>query len=389
MKKLLWMFALLMLAMPAWAEKKITVQGLTDLLTSLHQSGKSDDEMSSEMKTLELTEELTHQEMDTLAPLMAGPLSTSQLYVLEVRSAMLAPPAADIPSLPPPDAAAQKDLLDKAESYSAGNIAQLPSLTATKTLFRFADDTTTVSGMAGINLGTVGSDTYVHTPTESLIHYLRYIGQTQAPVTIEKGAERRADKRDKTRWGENGQIMPLTTSPALSTVFHEARAAGKISWMRWETVNGWQTAVFSFAVDKKTSHYAIDYCCFPDVGQVGQAGRSGVTQWGNAGNLQTTVEWIDFKTAAPYHGELFIEPKTGVVVRMITEGDFKVTDLVNKEDQRVDYSPVKVGDKEMVLPVRTIIDTVVTPSGDSGAVKHSMRRTLFTVEYKDFKFAGQ
>ena len=159
MKKLLWMFALLMLAMPAWAEKKITVQGLTDLLTSLHQSGKSDDEMSSEMKTLELTEELTHQEMDTLAPLMAGPLSTSQLYVLEVRSAMLAPPAADIPSLPPPDAAAQKDLLDKAESYSAGNIAQLPALTATKTLVRFADDTTTVSGMAGINLGTVGSDT--------------------------------------------------------------------------------------------------------------------------------------------------------------------------------------------------------------------------------------
>jgi len=388
MKRTLWAFALLMLAVPAWAEKKITVHDLTDMLASLHQYGKSDEEMSSEMKKCELSEELTRQAMESLAPYLAGPLSTSQLYVLEARSAMLAPPAADMPSLPAPDAAGQKDLIDKAQSYGAGNFAQLPALTATKTLSRFADDTTTVIGMAGTSLGTAGPDAYVHTSTDSLLHYVRYIGQTAAPVTMDKGVEKRTAKRDKTRWGENGKVMPLTTGPALNTVLQEARTAGKIAWLRWETVNGWQTAVFSFAVDKKTSHYAIDYCCFPDVGQVGQAGRSGVTQYGDTGNLQNTVDWIDFKTALPYHGEFFIDAKTGIVVRLVTQGDFKSTDLVSKEDQRIDYSPVKVGDKEMVLPVRTIIDTEVIPSGESGAVRHSTRRTLFTIEYKDYKLGG-
>jgi hypothetical protein len=62
--------------------------------------------------------------------------------------------------------------------------------------------------------------------------------------------------------------------------------------------------------------------------------------------------------------------------------------VVHQEDQRIDYSPVKVGDKMLVLPVKTVINTEVVPNGDSGAGKYSTRHTLFSSEYKDYQPAG-
>ena len=51
-----------------------------------------------------------------------------------------------------------------------------------------------------------------------------------------------------------------------------------------------------------------------------------------------------YRGAAPIqwaviHGE----PETGVVMRLITQADFKNTDVVHVEDQRIDYAPVAVG----------------------------------------------
>ena len=120
---------------------------------------------------------------------------------------------------------------------------------------------------------------------------------------------------------------------------------------------------------------------------MGQVGRQGVTQYGTTGNIQTTVDWIDFKTTAPYHGEIFIDAKTGVVVRLVTQADFKVTDLVDKEDVRIDYAPVTVDGKAMVMPVRALMDTDVIPSGESGAVRHLTRRTMLVIEYKGYQAA--
>ena len=88
----------------------------------------------------------------------------------------------------------------------------------------------------------------------------------------------------------------------------------------------------------------------------------------------------------PYHGELFIDPDTGIIVRMITQLELKQTEVVHQQDTRVDYGPVKVGDKELVLPMKTVIATEVVPNGDSQAAgKFSTRATLFTIEYKNYQ----
>ena len=82
MKRFGWILVVLMLASPAWATKKITVQQLKDLLVSLHQDRKTDADMAAELKQVELTEELTRSAMNSLVSYVSGSLSTEQIYVL-------------------------------------------------------------------------------------------------------------------------------------------------------------------------------------------------------------------------------------------------------------------------------------------------------------------
>lgn len=95
---------LLLLAAPAWASQKITVQQLKDLLVSLRQAGKTDADVAAQLTQVELTEELTRNTMDAVAENVPGPLSSVQMYVLEARSAALPPPPSDLPGRPVPDA---------------------------------------------------------------------------------------------------------------------------------------------------------------------------------------------------------------------------------------------------------------------------------------------
>jgi hypothetical protein len=359
MKHVIWLVFMLILATPAWAARNITVEQLKELLTADQQAKKADADVANELKQVVLTEELTISALNSMAPLVPGPATLEQVYVLEAKSAALTPPASDVPTAPAPDAAAQKALLDKAVDYAGKTYAQLPTVTASKTTVRFQD---TVSAMA------VPGNHSLPPVNASVAQVIHYISTAPTPVTIHNGIEDNPLAKDKTNWGANGNIALLGQSPVLSTVLQEANAAQKFAWLRWENVNGKTAAVFSFAVDKKTSHYAVNYCCFP------VADRDG--------NIH---EWENYKATIPYHGEIFVEPNTGVVVRLITEGEFKSSDVVSREDERMDYLPVTVGDKTLVLPWKSIVSTEVFPNGDASGGKSGIRHTLFTSEYKDYK----
>jgi len=186
-------------------------------------------------------------------------------------------------------------------------------------------------------------------------------------------------------WGQNGMIAMMGQEPVLSTVMQEAQESGKITWVRWEQVFGETMAVFSFAVDKKKSHYAVNYCCFPQVSQAGQMSMRGTETPGGAGNYQSQDSWKNWKATVPYHGQIFVNPETGVVGRLIIQADLKGSDPVRVESQRIDYGPEKVGDKTLVVPVQTLIDTVEQPYPDDVQARFIMRHTLFAADYKDYK----
>ena len=399
MKRFVCILALVFLSIPAWPAKKVSVSELTDMLKSMQQQQKTDQDVANALKQVQLTEELTRNVMNSLGSYSPGPLTTEQIYVLEARSAVLAPPATDIPTTAALDAAGQKALLDKAADYAVKTYGQLPAMTATKTTLRFQDNVEAAAPSSGMSGS--GKDVSVGSAFVPAFQYIHYINSTDSAYALDHGVEKLP--QDKTRWGANKMIALQEPDPSLTSVFQDAQANGSITWVRWETVNGKPAAVFAFTVPKKKSHFAVNVCCFPDVSQAGvanftSAALGGASQsatgsgggGGASGNFQTTTDWHNYKAnGVPYHGAFFIDPDTGIVVRMITEAELKPTDVVHQEDTRIDYGPVTVGGKTIVLPMRTVINTEVVPNGDSQAAgRFSTRCTLFTVEYKNYQVGG-
>ena len=64
---------LILLTVPAWPAKMITVGELTDLLSQLQHDNKSDQEIATVLKQLQLSEELTRTTMNDLAGYAPGP----------------------------------------------------------------------------------------------------------------------------------------------------------------------------------------------------------------------------------------------------------------------------------------------------------------------------
>jgi len=396
MKRFGWVLLVLLVATPAWCAKKITVEQLKDTLASLQQAKKTDAEVANALKQVELSEQLSRSVMNSLAAAAPGPLSTEQIYVFEALSAMLPPPAADLPTTPAPDAAAQKAVLDKAAEYVTKTYAQLPSLAATKTTVRFQDNVEAAAPSSGMTGG--AKDITTGSSFVNAYQFIHYINSTESTVASQRGAEQPPSEKDKTPWGANRMIALQEPAPSLGIVFQEAQDAGTIKWARWETVNAKPAAVFSFDVPKKKSHFAVNVCCFPNVDQAGKVqfssaalgGLPGGSGGGASGNMQTNTSWHEFKANVPYHGEFFIDPDTGIVVRMITMANLKPTEVVHQADTRIDYIPIAVDGKTLVLPMKTFVNTEVVPNGDSGSAgKYSTRRTLFTAEYKDYSLAGK
>jgi hypothetical protein len=384
--------------------KKMTVAQFQDVLTGLHHDQKSDEQVANEMKQIELTEELTSAAMSSMIDLINGPLSTEQMYVLEARSAMLAPPDTDLPKDAPPDAAAQQALLAKAQDYAAKTYPELPRFTATRLVARFQDGVETIESYGGTKVKIQSDSDPIW---QQIRHYVRLMNTQSDSVEMDSGTEKPGGK-DTTAWGRNGFVNSMLPFLPLNLLTSEAVSSGNPKFLRWETINGHQTAVFAFAVDKKKSHYAINYCCFPDTSSVGNMlyggnGKSGGSPEPNSstglsanpashpagnGNLANVSDWKPFNAKSGYHGELFLDPDSGVVLRTIVEAEFKPGDFVHYENIRVDYAPMSIGGNNLYVPVRSFTNAEVVPNGDSFVKNYAARLQFVTRDYKDFQAAG-
>jgi hypothetical protein len=215
--------------------------------------------------------------------------------------------------------------------------------------------------------------------------FARLVDTRTEPVESERGIEKPSASKNKTHWGENGQISEGEPGPNLNALLQEAASSGKLEWLRWQTIDGKQTAVFSFAVDKKKSHFDVNYCCFPTTETQDHIATMSASVSPLPGDIQTSTSWKIFKRVVPYHGQLFIDPVTGSIVRVITNAEVKPTDVVHQEVMRVDYDQVVVNGRAFVLPVDSFTITDVLPNGDSYSSSYSVRHTLFTVRYQNYR----
>jgi tetratricopeptide (TPR) repeat protein len=386
MKRLGWIL-LLIAAAPSLLSadaKKLTVGQLQDMLTGLHSSKKSDEEVANQLKQIELTEELTTATMNSMVSLIPGPLSNEQMYVLEARSSILAPPDTDLPRTPAPDAAVQQAMLVKAAEYASKTYPQLPHLFATRMTARFQDGVEAPPTYGGMHEHIGNSSDPIFSQASQ---YVRLMNTHTSAAESNNGVEKIAE--DKTKWGPNGMAASVGQALTLNTAVQEIMSNGDPKWLRWETINGHQFVVYTFAVDKKKTRFSINYCCFPDTDTVGNLHYNATTGPSAThvaqGNLQNSVDWKNFKTGSGYHGELFVDPDSGAIVRLITEAEFKPTDFVHYEDIRTDYASMPIGSKNLVVPVRSFTIAELVPNGDSNAARQTMRHQFVTQDYKAYQ----
>lgn len=361
----------------AWAAKKLTVADLKSALASLRDAKKSDFDVATRLKDVELSEQLTPADRTAMQEFAPGPLAAEQLDILQGRTAVLAPPASELPANPAPDVSTQKAILAKAIEYVTGTTMQTPHLVAQRSTTRYQDGVENIHTNSGMTNNMPSSTKSWELPNM----YMRLIGSHTSTVESEKGLEIVPKVTQKQPWGQNGQISEGGQGPVLSVILQEA--AGTLQWKRWETVRGRTTAVFSFGVPKKKSHYEVHYCCFPQSQDYGRMGYEGT-----GANLQYGTTWKDFKATVGYHGELFVDPESGAILRLATQAELKPSDFVHQEDMRIDYGPVRVGEKEFILPMETFTITEVVPNGDNGAARYSVRHTLFHMTYSEYRPAS-
>lgn len=380
MKRITWLLIGILFSCAGYAaDKRITIHDLEAMLVSMQQAHKIDQDVASALMQITLSEELTHSAVEGLAQYLPGALSTEQMYVLEGRSAFLSPPAAEVPNLPAPDSAGQTAILAKAIEFAAA-LHQAPSFTGTRTVTRFQD------GAPMAQLANSGAQSHMTDSSvrmfENADPYMRFLGTTETRVQTVNGALKVAVEKSSV-WGASGKISEGGPEPSLSTILQDSAAGGKLAFERWQVLGGKTVAVFTYAIDRKKSHYQVEYCCFPTTSSLGS-----VNNLTDDVTFQTATDWKPFRTTAGYHGNVFIDPDTGVVLRVTLVAELKPADFVHQEQRRTDYGPLTIDGKTYYQPFRSYVFNEVVPFGESFARRVSVRHTLLIVTYKDYQPAG-
>ncbi len=375
MRRIILYLCVALLSSSAVAAKTMSVAELNQTIAALTAEHKTDEEIAHRLMEVQLTEELTPAAIDVLVRNNPGPQTAQQLLRFSVESSQLPPPASDLPTAPPLDPAAQAELLQRAIALTTQTFTQLPKFIADKESLRFQNGLAYIKNTSGNGIGAGIGDGAYSEPVERV--YLVLIAKDTTPAVIQSGVDQSpANLKQKDPGGALGQVSLGTPGLPLLTVLANA-SKSQPTWLRWQLIDGRQVAVFAFAVAKKQSPYKIIYCCFPDMEHIG----SGMEMTSSSGTL-TTFE--PYKASTGYHGELYIDAKTGLIVRLITRADPRKIDFVSQEDIRVDYEPVQVGAATYILPTHSTVLTTVSPNGDA-FVKFSTRRTLFGISYKNYR----
>ncbi len=303
-------------ALSAFAAKRVTVEELEQVLAASH--GKQDAKLAQQLSELELTERLSGARFSRLEVTLPGTESRRSLVVLADVSAFLDLPAAEIPATAPPDDAAQRQMMALTMKFTGKTISGLPNFFATRDTIRFED--TPQSYRADMSA-------IPHRP-------LHAVGRSSDTMLYRDGREvvdSSAEKGEKSEPAAQGLTTTGVFGPILGRVLVDAAQGGKLVWSHWESGDGGPRAVFRYTVPREKSHYQVEYCCvFSD----------------NGGRV--------FQQFSGYHGLIAIDPNNGAILRVTLEADLKPSDPLVRSDILVEYSPVEIGGKTYICPVKSV-----------------------------------
>ena len=374
-----------MAVLPASATRHLTVEQLEKTLASSVAKHRADAEMMKEFGDFDLTERLTDATRTRITSTMhLGPQTTLALQLLADESAVLDPPAAELPKDAAPDAPREKHILDLANVFMDKTLAHLPDFIATRTTYTF-NDTPQIFKVnewpmhAGLHF--ISKTSHELTYRDDHVEQTAAAAQgakahaTQAASKVAKStgdvktqgaagtsesaaasptagsgpdaAAGPAQERGLQSFGEFGQLLRLilVDTEKHSPTFHH-----------WEQTPAGMVAVYRYEVAKADSHYAVNYCCVSENmttnSRGGGGGRRGGGGRGAAGSMATGAT-IPLHMVPAYHGSLFIDPATGIVKRLTLEAEMG-DGTVKRADTVIEYGQVAIGDRKFVCPLRSM-----------------------------------
>jgi hypothetical protein len=348
----------LVLVNPIRAATRVTVAQLEQFLTSRQAAKQSDGEMADRLVSVQLTEQLTAQTLMRIASeANLGPSTMEQLRLIANSSIFFAPPSEELPNLAVPDQVSQERMLNAAVEYVDGALQRLPDFVAIRTTDSF-DNTPQRAGSK-------------RTKPRAVLHLIR---ESRREITYRNGKEIVDSDNDS----GNGQLgssafAGFTTKgefgPVLKTILSDSFME-RVLWNRWQTSeSGALVAVFRYGVSKPASHYLIDFCCY-------QKSRD---------NPQS----FRFRYLAGYHGELYLDPATGVVDRITLEAELTDDDPVMVSSSAVQYGRVNIGGKSYICPVRSVAVSEIRNLNMELVDKVGPERLINEVRFSDYhKFAS-
>ncbi|HUX45158.1 MAG TPA: hypothetical protein VMV57_10445 [Terracidiphilus sp.] len=323
--------------------ERVTVEQLEETVYGL--GGVSDRAAAQRLEKLELTQRLTAKLYIHMRDWLPGKEARNALLALYDKSEFDDLPPTDGAKEPAPDLATQGKILTSAVEFVARITHKMPDLFATRQLTRF-EDLEVVRGVPQPLLAEVKPLALVDQSTGT-VHF-RDGKEVVEPTT--KVGNAGSFRYGLDTWGVFGPLLEIV----MADVLH-----ARIGWGHWEVRPAGRLAVLRYAVPEAGSHYSVRFCCY--------LGQDGLPS--------------SYAATPGYHGELFIDPKTGEILRLVLKADLRPNPLLHVEQEQspllrsdvlVDYGAVDIAGKRYICPERTVSVMTSWTLGPQGPLKRAM-----------------
>jgi hypothetical protein len=339
MRKSILLTILMTVALPCLAAvRQVTVAQLHEMLAALQTAGKNDGDRAQQLISLELTEQLTQPTLDRITTeFKPGPKTVLSLKLLADSSAFLEPPAGELPDKAPPIAAEQRAMMKSFINFVAVTQHHMPDFLATRLTDSYdnSPQSVTHSGWA--------PHTDLH-PAGTFSHHIVY---RNGQEVLDRHSDSSGAK-PKNEPTPVGLVSFGEFGPALGVILTDA-SKGILKWSHWEQTAAGPVAVFHFEVPQAASHYTVNYCCVR-----GSQDTAGAIGFGMDANNASLDGSDSYHGTPSYHGNLYLDPATGAVLRVTVESDLKPSDPIMRAATSVQYGPVEIGGNSYICPVHSI-----------------------------------
>ena len=298
--------------------ERVTVEQLEH---SLNTAGRnSDTRMQLQLSRMELTERLSTPRLMKFEATLRDKKARQALVELADRSVFLVPPAGEILSTAPPDAAAQRLMMSRAIAYVNHTIPKLPNFFANRTTVQYHER----PPERGQTWKTAAGDQSLHLDETSNARMLFRDGKEIVDTEASKGKPLKPGERTLSTVG--------TFGPLLVTVLKGATSAGSdLTWSRWEQGADGPQAVFRYRIPQETPFFLVGF-----------------------GYLASDDRLVPLEKKEPYHGEFAVDPASGAILRLTVQADLEPRLPMQRSDVMVEYSPLVIGGTTYFCPIRSV-----------------------------------